>query len=238
MRVDDLLPALLRSDPARPRITCYDDETGERIELSGKVLANWVAKAANLLIEEYDAGPGTVIRLDLPPHWRTAYWLLAALAAGATVDQTTGAPDVLVTTDPNTGPAPATIVVTLAALARSASTPLLPGAIDEAKELAGYGDRFEPWERADDDAAALITDPGPTGAPDRLTYAGLPLGTTETAAALPAGARVHTTDSVPANFLHLLLSAYAADGSLVLSRNADPQKLPDRLAAEGVTEQR
>ena len=234
MRVDDLLPALLRSDPARPRITCYDDETGERIELSGKVLANWVAKAANLLIEEYDAGPGTVIRLDLPPHWRTAYWLLAALAAGATVDQTTGAPDVLVTTDPNTGPAPATIVVTLAALARSASTPLLPGAIDEAKELAGYGDRFEPWERADDDAAALITDPGPTGAPDQLTYAGLP----DAPGDLPGGTRVHTTDTAPGDFLHLLLRTYASDGSLVVSRSPDPQKLAARLAAEGVTQQR
>ena len=29
MRLDDLVPTLLRSDPARPRITCYDDARGE-----------------------------------------------------------------------------------------------------------------------------------------------------------------------------------------------------------------
>ena len=129
MRLDQLLPGLLASDPARPRITCYDDTTGERIELSGKVLANWVAKAANLLQEEYDAGPGTVVRLDLPAHWRTAYWALACWAVGACIDQSRTAPDVLVTTDPA---ADGAIVVTLAALARSAALPVPAGSIDEA----------------------------------------------------------------------------------------------------------
>jgi len=76
--VQSLLAALMASDPGRPRITVYDDTDGptrgERVELSARVVANWVAKAANLLQDELDAGPGTVVRLALPPHWRTVYW--------------------------------------------------------------------------------------------------------------------------------------------------------------------
>lgn len=102
MRPDHVLDALLRADATRPRITCYDDRTGERIELSAKVLANWVAKAANLLTEEFDAEPGTRVALALPPHWRTLYWALAVWRTGATVvlsppGAVTGA-DVVVTT--------------------------------------------------------------------------------------------------------------------------------------------
>ncbi|TWE12103.1 TIGR03089 family protein [Rudaeicoccus suwonensis] len=86
MTPDTLLPALLASDPSRPRVTFYDDARGERIELSGRVLGNWVAKAANWLQDECGAEPGSTVRLDLPPtHWRTLYWALAIWAVGATV---------------------------------------------------------------------------------------------------------------------------------------------------------
>jgi non-ribosomal peptide synthetase component F len=49
------------------------------------VLDNWVAKTANLLVDELDAGPGSRVVLDLPPHWRTVVWLLATWSAGACV---------------------------------------------------------------------------------------------------------------------------------------------------------
>jgi len=39
---------------------------GERIELSGRVLANWVAKAANLLQDDLDAGPGRSMATTQP----------------------------------------------------------------------------------------------------------------------------------------------------------------------------
>ena len=52
----DLLRRLLADDPTRPRLTWYDDEPGptqgERIELSAKVLVNWVSKAANLMQDD------------------------------------------------------------------------------------------------------------------------------------------------------------------------------------------
>ena len=71
--ISGLLAALQR-DGGRPRVTAYDDgpgpTQGERIELSGRVLGTWVAKAANLLTEELDVQPGDRVALDLPAHWR------------------------------------------------------------------------------------------------------------------------------------------------------------------------
>ena len=61
-----ILDPLLRDDPAGPRITYYDDATGERIELSTVTLANWAAKTANLLRDEYGAGPGSAVAVLLP----------------------------------------------------------------------------------------------------------------------------------------------------------------------------
>src|SRR4051812_50149988 len=103
-----VLADLLRADATRPRVTFYDDEPGptrgERIELSARVLANWVAKAGNALQEEYDAAPGTVVRLDLPAlHWRTAYWALAVWSVGAAVSLVEGDADLTVTDDPQAG---------------------------------------------------------------------------------------------------------------------------------------
>src|SRR6187549_3516723 len=85
-----LLRRLVAADPGRPRITVYDDTEsatrGERVELSARVLANWVAKAANLLQDDLDLGPGAVVVLDLPPHWRTLYWALAVWSVGGCVE--------------------------------------------------------------------------------------------------------------------------------------------------------
>jgi uncharacterized protein (TIGR03089 family) len=75
----------LASDPTGPRLTFYDDATGERVELSTTTLANWVAKTVNLLVLECGVGPGSHIALHLPRHWTTAVWVLAADATGAQV---------------------------------------------------------------------------------------------------------------------------------------------------------
>jgi uncharacterized protein (TIGR03089 family) len=75
----------LSTDPATPRLTFYDDATGERIELSTTTLANWVAKTVNLLVLECGVGPGSQVALHLPRHWTTAVWVLAADAVGAEV---------------------------------------------------------------------------------------------------------------------------------------------------------
>ena len=81
-----VLAEILRSDPTRPRVTFYEDTPGpthgERIELSGKVVANWISKAGNALQDEYDLGPGSVVRLTLPPHLPPLYWPFTVWPSG------------------------------------------------------------------------------------------------------------------------------------------------------------
>ena len=74
---------MLRADPVGPRITYYDDATGERIELSGVTLANWAAKTGNLLRDELGAGPGSRVAILLPAHWQTAAVLFGVWWIGA-----------------------------------------------------------------------------------------------------------------------------------------------------------
>ncbi|WP_326547663.1 TIGR03089 family protein [Mycolicibacterium sp. ND9-15] len=88
-----ILDPLMASDPAGPRITYYDDATGERIELSTATLANWAAKTANLLREELGAGPSTRVAVLLPAHWQTAavlfgiWWIGAEVVLGSGVSE-------------------------------------------------------------------------------------------------------------------------------------------------------
>lgn len=219
----EVLTGLLRSDPTSPRITCYDDGTGERIELSGKVLANWVFKAANLLQEELDAGPGTRVGLRLPAdHWRTYYWALGAWSVGAEVVTGDGPVDVHigVASDPGTHADPAAqdrILVTLAALARAASGDVPPGAIDEARELATYGDIFVSYRTPD------AADPALDGRPyaDLITVGGVPRRRDRVTGDLAAALR----DA---------LGVWADDGSILLLRGVAPADVDRRLSTEGI----
>lgn len=155
--VRDLLTTLTRTDPARPRLTWYGPG-GERVELSGRVLGNWVTKATNLLVDEADAGPGTRVVLDLPAHWRTVVWALAAWTCGARVVLPPAGLDrrlphdldgaVVVTdrpgdlTNPGQGAGTPDLVVAVAlpALALKFPWPLPPGALDGAADLMTYPD--------------------------------------------------------------------------------------------------
>jgi len=81
----ELLEQRLRQDPTQPLVTAYDDETGERTELSVTTYANWVSKTANLLCDELGLDPGDTVRLDLPAHWLVPVFLGAAWSAGLAV---------------------------------------------------------------------------------------------------------------------------------------------------------
>ncbi|MGE0220260.1 TIGR03089 family protein [Mycolicibacterium sp.] len=78
-----ILDPLLAANPAGPRITYYDDDTGERIELSTVTLANWAAKTGNLLRDELGAAPGSRVAVLLPAHWQTAAVLFGIWWIGA-----------------------------------------------------------------------------------------------------------------------------------------------------------
>lgn len=88
-----LLDAALRDNPGRPFLTAYDEGAGTRTELSVTTYANWVAKTANLLLDDYLLGEGDTVRLALPPHWVGAVFLGACLRAGvaSTTDPATPA---------------------------------------------------------------------------------------------------------------------------------------------------
>lgn len=77
-RVLDLLTG---EEPNQPRLTWYGPDD-ERVELSGRVLANWVTKATNMLVEECDVEPGSRVLLDVPVHWRALVWAMATWCAG------------------------------------------------------------------------------------------------------------------------------------------------------------
>jgi uncharacterized protein (TIGR03089 family) len=87
----DLLASRTRREGHRPLLTCYDDLTGARTELSYATLDNWAAKTANLLVEEYDVRAGGTVALDLDGHWATAALALACWKLGAAVTAHDGA---------------------------------------------------------------------------------------------------------------------------------------------------
>ncbi|MGB3185922.1 MAG: TIGR03089 family protein [Ornithinimicrobium sp.] len=233
----DVLSALIADDPTQPALTFYDDTPGdtqgERIELSRKVLATWVAKAANALQESYDCEPGTVVHLDIPaPHWRLTYWALAIWSIGATVtvDASEGA-DVLVTTAPEQAEAEdadGVIAVALPALAREFVGRLRSGVMDEAREISSFADSFDPWDTAEADEAALVV------GGNRTTYADLVASAENRTASLAKGARTLITTQDAGAFLVNMLGVWARRGSVVMVRGSAPDLGDARMRAEGV----
>jgi hypothetical protein len=69
----------------KPFLTWYDDHRGERVELSFKTFDNWVAKTANLLVDELGAEPGDRVAAALVDHWQAPVLLAACWRAGVGV---------------------------------------------------------------------------------------------------------------------------------------------------------
>jgi uncharacterized protein (TIGR03089 family) len=66
----------------KPFVTWYDDHRDERVELSYKTFDNWVAKTANLLVEELGAQPGGRVGALVDDHWQAPIVLAACWRAG------------------------------------------------------------------------------------------------------------------------------------------------------------
>ncbi|QHT58322.1 TIGR03089 family protein [Cellulomonas sp. H30R-01] len=197
--------------PGRPRLTWYSAD-GERVELSGAVLENWVNKTTNLLVEELDAGPGTRVLLDLPGHWRTVVWALATWRCGACVVLGGGEADVVVTSRPaaHAGTSAPVVAVALPALARRVDD-LPPGALDAASSVSTYGDALG-WVPGTEPARPAWIADG-----ELVTHADLVLHAASRAAA-PDARRV-LREAVDATVALDALAVLATDASLVL---ADP----------------
>lgn len=219
----------------RPALTWYGDD-GERVELSGPVLAQWVTKAANLLVEELDAGPGYRVLLDLPGHWRAVVWALAVWRVGGCVvvpDEagTAVGTDAVLTASPSSYPGRRGVVaVALLALARSFPEPLPDGMLDGATVLS-YGDALGYVPAADPDAPALA---GPSGT---TSHAGL------VRPGADAGRVLLDATAQPLDgLLRTVLDVLAAGGSVVLvgggyagQLRADDERRARLVATERVT---
>lgn len=240
-----VLETMTRRDASAPRLTFYDrsdEETrGERIELSAKVLTNWVSKGAGLLAEEFDVEFGTRVGIDLPAaHWRTAYWCLAAWSLGACVVFTDSDTDevrdeagfdVLVTNVPSPDFAGGQVVVTLEMLARGASVAVPAGALDDARELSTYPDHFEPFDVPSGSDVAWIR------AGDEVTFRDLvsPSGSGAASESDDTGSSEAARHYLPAPDPAQMLRCWARGGSVVVVRgHAAPGELDALLAQEGV----
>ncbi|MDZ4270946.1 MAG: TIGR03089 family protein, partial [Mycobacterium sp.] len=150
-----ILDPLMAANPAGPRITYYDDATGERIELSTATLANWAAKTANLLRDEMGAGPGSRVAVLLPAHWQTAAVLFGIWWIGCEVVLDGSQADVALCTADRLDDADATGADEVAVLSLDAfgkPVPDLPvGVTDYATSVRVHGDQIVP-ERTPGDA--------------------------------------------------------------------------------------
>ena len=147
-----ILDPMLRADPVGPRITYYDDATGERIELSAVTLANWAAKTGNLLRDELGAGPASRIAILLPAHWQTAAVLFGVWWIGAEAVLDDPSADIALCTAERLDEADAAVaggevaVLSLDPFGRPA--PDLPiGVTDYATAVRVHGDQIVPERR-------------------------------------------------------------------------------------------
>lgn len=228
---DQLLGPVLDRDPASPRITFYDDATGARIELSGATLANWAAKTANLICDEFGLTHGARVTVLLPAHWQTAAVLLGCWWAG--IEVVLGADDdaelALVTSAglDAVGNTPEIAVLSLDPL--GAPVPgLPPGITDYATSVRMHGDAFRPRG----------TGPALDGMPatkiaELARESAAAQGISATDRVLSSGEWGTTRDLVDG-----LLAALSVGASLVQVANPDPALIERRVATEKVTVRR
>ncbi len=208
-------------DGNAPLLTWYGAD-GARTELSAASFENWVAKTVNLLADA-DVDPGAVVRLDVlrdhPAHWMALVWPFAAWDAGASVDLTASAPD-LVVTGP-AGASPATdapgFACSLDAWARPLAAPPA-GLADFTGEALAQPDAS--WPQPLTGAAPAWTDAGGVLTADALLEV----------APQPDRVLLHPRDARAS--VALLLGAILAGGSAVLVEQTDAAALALTATAE------
>jgi uncharacterized protein (TIGR03089 family) len=236
----------------KPFLTWYDDGRGERVELSFRTFDNWVAKTANLLVDELGAEPGDRVGVLLADHWQTAVVLAACWRAGMSVvvldapDRSGGQPapprappnrahlvaafvreELLAAAAPALG---GTVRVALTADLLGRGRHDLGGALPFARVVPAMGDRFL-------GGAEPVGDALEAGG-EAATMAGL----LERAAALAARAGLTEADRMlsglpllsPAGAAAGLLAPFAAGAGVVLAAGFEPDRFWKRVADERV----
>jgi uncharacterized protein (TIGR03089 family) len=226
LTVVDALATVIATDATRPLLTYYDDATGERTELSGATLANWVAKTANLLVDGLGLGTGDVAGVALPPHWQTAAVLLGCWSAGLAVDlEPAGRAGKTVEVGFASADrldqvrADETYALALDPFGLGFRTGAPGGAQDYNEMVRGYGDHFSPITPVTPTTRALD---------DGRTHGDL------VAQAPPAqrGDRLLIDADAHPDPVYWLVAPLLAGASVVLCRNLDRARVSERLAAE------
>src|SRR5699024_7513337 len=227
---EQLLRPLLKTSASRPLLTHYDETAGSRVELSVTTMANWAAKTANWLVEEFDVEAGDAVSVNLPAHWQSAGVLLGAWWCGAHVinDPTAAAvsfvaDDAAATTDHPFA------VVALDPLGRGLGHEPANDAFDYLNEARGAGDEFSPLVPIPGDTPALLGN----SIDDTLA-------TARDAAAkdgVAAGARVLSTREwdLPDGVLHGLLAPLSVGAHLVQVTGGTAEQLAARRDTERTT---
>ena len=228
--------AAVRRDPAAPLLTFYDDASGDRTELSGATLDNWVSKTANLLVDGAGLGAGDTVAVLLPAHWQTAAVLLGTAAAGLAADlgPDPGAAEAMFTWPEqverarqwSAGDRYVTGLLPFAMPLRE----IPPGFVDYPTEVRTHGDHFRPVQPVLPDDVAFA---GPVELSHRQAMDSA--GRRAASLGVAAGDRVLIDAHAYPDPADWLLMPLAAGASIVLCANADPAALDKRVSAERVT---
>lgn len=212
-------------------MTFYDHATGERVELSVATYANWVAKAASLLVDELDLERGNTLRVDLPSHWLVPVFLGAAWTAGLVVTDAEG-PDAVVC-GPDTLPTWATqaaerpvLACSLLPLGVRFADPVPPGVHDVGLEIWSQPDAFTPWDPPGPEDPALLREGTEISQRD--------LGQAAAGTLVSDGGRLLTTAN-PATDVAVFTDPLYRSGSVVLVAQTDREQLEAVHTAERAT---
>ena len=222
----------------KPFLTWYDDRRDQRIELSYKTFGNWVAKTANLLVEELGAGPGDRVGV-LGGHWQMPVIVAGCWRAGLGVvaldRQGPGRAELVAAFVPEERLGDVSVPGEIPVLALAAD-PLGRAGRDlgRARNFSGIvpsmGDVFD--DTADPPGDALIAG-GETATMDGLLARAAALAARTglgEADRLLSGRRLLTVDGVVAG----LLAPLAAGAGVVLVEELDPARFWKRVADERV----
>lgn len=222
--VAEVLDQAEREGGHRPFVTFADGETGERTELGVAAAANWARKTANLLIEEFGAGPGALVGVRPFDHWTAPLIALGTWVTGAgltTSDQALAwfaaeedAPEVA---------GRPLVLVGRGMGGRCAADPVAAGAMfGYAETVLGFGDHVDP-DAVDEHAWAL------TAEKTHLTHG-------ELLASPPSSDRILLAHPpFGAAWCTAVLGALAGGGSLVLAHRMEDERVARLCEQERVT---
>jgi uncharacterized protein (TIGR03089 family) len=226
----------------KPFVTWYDDHRDERVELSYRTFDNWVAKTANLLVDELGAEPGDRVGALVDDHWQAPILLAACWRAGLGVSvldpaDTAPPPDLvaafvheehLAAAEPALDNIP---VVALTAGLFGRPERDLGRALNFSRIVPSMGDVFETGP--DPAGDALTANGEPATMADLLGRAAALADRTGLADAdrLLSGRRLLTADGAVAGLLAPLLCG----AGVVRVANLDPARFWKRVADERVT---